>query len=298
MQTERLTIAIQKKGRLNDDSLDLLACCGIKCHVTKNSLIARAENMPIDILFVRDDDIPTMVMDGVCDLGIVGENALLEKALSQKSNGASSQYDLIMKLGFGICRLSIAVPEESHIEKIAELDNLRIATSYTYLLQQYLIEKSIKAHVLELAGSVEIAPKLAMADAICDLVSTGRTLEENNLKEIITIFNSQAVLIQSQVDLSEEKKEIIELLCRRFEGVIQAQESKYIMFHAPRSALEKIKSILPGIEMPTVLPLGGCDDQVVVHLVSAEAIFWKTLEGLKQVGASSILVLPIEKMMC
>ena len=137
-----------------------------------------------------------------------------------------------------------------------------------------------------------------MADAICDLVSTGRTLEENNLKEMITILNSQAVLIQSQVQLSEVKKEIIELLCRRLEGVIQAQESKYIMFHAPRAALEDIKAILPGIEMPTVLPLDGCNEKVVVHLVSAEAVFWKTLEGLKQVGASSILVLPIEKMMC
>ena len=298
MQPERLKIAIQKKGRLNDASLDLLARCGIKCHVTKNSLIARAENMPIDILFVRDDDIPTMVMDDVCDLGIVGENTLLEKELSQKNNGASSQYDLIMNLGFGKCRLSIAIPEESNIERVTELDNLRLATSYTCLLQQYLTENSIKAKVLELAGSVEIAPKLGMADAICDLVSTGRTLEENNLKEMITILNSQAVLIQSQVELSDEKKEIIELLCRRFAGVIQAQESKYIMFHVPRAALEDIKAILPGTEVPTVLPLDGCDDKVVVHLVSAEAVFWKTLEGLKQVGASSILVLPIEKMMC
>lgn len=297
MQQQRLRIAIQKKGRLNQDSMALLSRCGVKCHISKNVLIARAENMAIDLLFVRDDDIPTMVMDEVCDLGIVGENVLLEKALSQKNNGGSSQYDLIMKLGFGRCRLAIAVPEESAIKKAEDLNNTRLATSYTYLLKQYLIDKNIDAKVLDLSGSVEIAPRLGMADAICDLVSTGRTLEENNLKELTPILESQAVLIQSQADLSDTKKEIIDILQRRIEGVIQAQESKYILFHAPKTALDKIKFVLPGVESPTIMPLEGCDDKVAVHLVSAEAVFWKTLEQLKLIGASSILVLPIEKMM-
>ena len=296
-QEQRLRIAVQKKGRLNSDSCELLSRCGIKFRLDDNALITRSKNFPVDLLRVRDDDIPTMVMEGVCDFGIVGENTLLEKELHQSNNGFEAGFTLRMKLGFGRCRLSIAIPQDQHLEAVTALANRRIATSYPHLLTQYLQKNNVRADVLSIAGSVEITPRLGMADVICDLVSTGRTLEENNLKEAKTIIESQAVLIQSRKASSPEKKTTAELLLRRMKGVIQAQESKYILFHAPKSALETIKAILPGFETPTILPLNGYEDKVAVHLVSAEGAFWDTLEKLKAVGASSILVLPIEKMM-
>lgn len=295
--TQRLRIAIQKKGRLNNDSCELLTRCGIKFRLENNALIVRSTNFPIDLLRVRDDDIPTMVMEGVCDLGIVGENTLLEKELHHSNNGFESDFTLLMKLGFGRCRLSIAIPDDENVATLAELKNLRIATSYPNLLTQYLQKNNLDAEILSIAGSVEIAPRLGMANAICDLVSTGRTLEENSLKEFTTVVESQAVLIQSQKTLCQERQDTTALLLRRMKGVIKAQESKYILFHAPKSALEAIKAILPGFETPTILPLNGYDDKVAVHLVSSEGAFWDTLEKLKAVGASSILVLPIEKMM-
>lgn len=297
LQRQRLRIAIQKKGKLNNDSADLLLRCGLKFRTSNNSLIAKSENLPIDILLVRDDDIPTMVMDGVCDLGIVGENVLFEKELFQKNNGYQSGFELIMKLGFGQCRLSIAFPDDKNFENASSLEKLRIATSYPNLLRQYLQTNDVSADVVSISGSVEIAPRLGMADVICDLVSTGRTLEENNLKEVATLIESQAVLIRSNNQFSKEKEIIVSLLLRRIQGVIKAQESKYILFHVPKAALNVVKNILPGFETPTILPLDGYKDKVAVHLVSSEGVFWDTLEKLKQVGASSILVLPIEKMM-
>ena len=234
-------------------------------------------------------------MDGVCDLGIVGENVLLEAALERDSNNPN--YTAIKKLGFGRCRLSIAFPKDKSFSQSNCLSGLRIATSYPYLLQQYLDNHKIDANVLTISGSVEIAPRLNMADAICDLVSSGRTLEENNLTEVETLIHSQSLLIQSNNDLGEEKQATIELLLRRINGVLKAQDSKYIMFHAPKSALAAIKDILPGSESPTIMPLDGDDDKVAIHVVSPEAVFWDTLEKLKSIGASAILVLPIEKML-
>lgn len=294
---ERLRIALQKKGRLNQDSLDLLARCGITFRIASNALFARCENLPIDILLVRDDDIPTLVMDGVCDLGIVGENVLLEKQLYQYNNGHSAKFNLIRKLGFSCCRLSIAFPEKVSYARVQDLTGLRIATSYPNLLGAYLKDHHVRADILSISGSVEIAPKLGMADAICDLVSSGRTLEENGLYEASVILQSQAVLIQSLNPLSQLKEDILDLMLRRVDGVLAAKESKYILFHAPRAALQKIQSILPCFESPTIIPLEGCDEKVSVHVVSPEGVFWKTLENLKQAGASSILVMPIEKMM-
>lgn len=292
----RLRIAIQKSGRLNNDSMDLLSKCGLKIRPSKNSLLSHAENLPIDVLFVRDDDIPTLVIDGVCDLGIVGENVLLEQTINRE-NKSKACYHTIKKLGFSRCRLSIALPEERNYNHPNMLAGLRIATSYPNLLNDYLQRHNVNAEIMVISGSVEIAPRLDMADAICDLVSTGRTLEENNLKEVDQVIHSQAVLIKSTQLLKPEKVETFDLLRRRIDSVLKAQESKYIMFHAPRTSLEAIKNILPGCETPTVLPLEGFDDKVAVHVVSSEGIFWITLEKLKQIGASSILVLPIEKML-
>jgi len=293
--TPRLRIAIQKNGRLNSDSLDLLVRCGLKMRVHPNSLLCHGENLPIDVLFVRDDDIPTLVIDGICDLGIVGENVLLEKTAG--SAAGQVNFDTIKTFAFGLCRLSIAVPESMDYTGPASLNGLRIVTSYPHLLQQYLTRQQVKAQILTISGSVEIAPRVGMADAICDLVSTGRTLEEHGLKEVAEVIKTQAVLIKSTSLIDEEKTQTLALLLRRMDGVLQAQESKYIMFHAPKSALEAIKKMLPGFESPTIIPLEGITDKVAVHAVSGEGVFWSTLEKLKQAGASSILVLPIEKMM-
>ncbi|MDX2163942.1 MAG: ATP phosphoribosyltransferase [Gammaproteobacteria bacterium] len=286
---QRLRIALQKNGRLNTDSLELLAKCGLKIKPSKNSLLCHVEKFPIDFLFVRDDDIPTLVMDGVCDLGIVGENVLFEQV--------TQNFTVIKKLGFGKCRLSIAIPESSTFTGPQSLENMRIATSYPNLLKKYLQQNKVKAEPLVISGSVEIAPGLNMADAICDLVSSGRTLEENKLKEVDCIVQSQAVLIQTQKNLSSEKLGSLDLLLNRLDSVLRAHGSKYIMFHSPKSALESIKSILPGCESPTVMTLEGAQDKVAVHVMAHEDIFWETLEKLKTVGASSILVLPIEKML-
>ncbi|HVV68424.1 MAG TPA: ATP phosphoribosyltransferase [Gammaproteobacteria bacterium] len=292
----RLRIAIQKSGRLNHDSLDLLYRCGLKMHTRANTLFCHSENLPIDILFVRDDDIPTLVMDDICDLGIVGENVLFEKIPASRCAIDNPKFTIVQKLGFSRCRLSIALPEEIPFSP-KTLQGLKIATSYPNLLQQYLDQHQIKAEITVISGSVEITPRLGMADAICDLVATGQTLEEHNLKEVAEIIQSQAVLIKTQKDLNPQKLDTFELLLRRINGVLKAQESKYIMFHAPLAQLDKIKNILPGAEMPTIIPLAGTTEKVAVHAVSTEGVFWSTLEKLQEAGASSILVLPIEKML-
>ncbi len=293
----RLRIAVQKSGRLNSDSMDLLLRCGLKIRATKNELFCHVENLPIDILFVRDDDIPTLVMDNVCDLGIVGENVLLEQAIELNANKSKKSFVTVKNLGFCRCRLAIALPKDMPFNGPESLQNLRIATSYPHLLRDYLQRNNINAEVMMISGSVEIAPRLGMADAICDLVSTGRTLEENNLREVDSVVQSQAVLIKTKNDFNAEQMEIYELLLRRIDGVLKAQESKYVMFHLPKASLPEIKNILPGCESPTIMPLESVSDKVAVHVVSSEGIFWSTLEKLKQIGASSILVLSIEKML-
>ena len=301
--SSRLRIAIQKSGRLNNDSMDLLARCGLKIRIKQNALFCHGENLAIDILFVRDDDIAGLVKEDMCDLGIVGENVLYEKFPQNQAFcrddvwGEVEHFEIIKKLPFGHCRLCIAVPEDKEFLGYASLQNIGIATSYPNLLQQYLSLHQVQAKIIDISGSVEIAPRLGMADAICDLVSTGGTLEENGLKEVLEVIKSQAVLIKGKLALSPEKIEIFELLLRRMEGVLKVQESKYIMFHAPIAALSTIRSILPCCETPTVMPLEGTSDKVAVHVVSSEGVFWSTLEKLKAAGANSILVLPIEKML-
>lgn len=294
---DRLRIALQRSGRLASDSLDLLARCGVKIKSPKERLMLHAENFPLDVLFVRDDDIPQLVMDGVCDLGLVGTNVLEETALERSSNGANSGYTVERELNFGRCRLSLAIPEEQSFGGVADLNGKRIATTYPRLLQRYLDANGITAGIVSLSGSVEIAPRLGLADAICDLVSTGSTLEANRLRAVETIFKSQAALIRAGRALNAKQQHTLDILMRRIEGVLKADETKYIMLHAPKDRLDEIKRLLPGAENPTILPLAGDDTRVALHAVCAEDVFWETMESLKKAGASSILVLPIEKMM-
>ncbi len=297
MDTNRLRIAVQKKGRLSQESQSLLKQCGVKINWREQNLIAHSENMPIDLLRVRDDDIPGLVMDGVVDLGIVGENVLEEECLTRRQADESSEYRVLKRLGFGGCRLSIAIPEELDYRGVASLDGKRIATSYPALLKRYLDEQGVAFKPCMLNGSVEVAPRAGLADAICDLVSTGATLEANGLKEVDVIYRSKATLIQRTEQLPEQKQALVDKLLKRVDGVIQANESKYIMLHAPAQQLEAITALLPGAENPTVLPLGSDQSRVAVHVVSKETLFWETMEQLKVLGASSILVLPIEKML-
>lgn len=294
----RLRIAIQKSGRLSDDSIALLKAIGIKLNIRDRLLIAHSTNENIDLLRVRDDDIPGLVMDGVVDLGFIGENELEEKMLERQATGKPSDYKVLRRLDYGGCRLSIAVPTEFDYADVTALEGKKVATTYPYLLERYFAEKQVNARAVMLTGSVEVAPRAGVADAICDLVSTGATLEANGLQEEEVIFRSKAVLIQrSGDDLSDEKAALINRLVPRIDGVIQAKESKYIMLHAPKAYLEQVKSLLPGAENPTVLPLAGAADTVAIHVVSPEDLFWETMEKLKSLGCSSILVMPIEKMM-
>jgi ATP phosphoribosyltransferase len=289
----RLRVAIQKSGRLSERSQELLKSCGLKFARSKDKLFWYGQDFPVDLLLVRDDDIPRLLMDGVCELGIVGENIAMEVMLER--NGVS-QLDCLRKLGFGHCRLSIAVEEDRSCESIEDLQGLRIATSYPELTRHLLRERSVQATIVELSGSVEIAPGLGTADAISDLVSTGTTLRANHLRELDVLFNSEAALYGRVDGISATKRELLDRLLARLEGVLQAAESKYVMLHAPREALQQITELLPGVEHPSIMPLEG-SDRIAVHAVCGEKVFWEHLEALKAVGASAILVLPVEKML-
>ncbi|HDR1555543.1 TPA: ATP phosphoribosyltransferase, partial [Pasteurella multocida] len=252
---------------------------------------------PIDILRVRDDDIPGLVFDGVVDLGIIGENVLEEEELTRQAAGETVNYKKLRRLDFGGCRLSIAIPQDEAYNGISDLKNARIATSYPNLLKRYMQQQGVDFKTCSLTGSVEVAPRAGLADAICDLVSSGATLEANGLKEVEIIYRSKSCLIQRAAELSPEKQALVDKLLTRIQGVQQAAESKYIMLHAPKEKLEEITALLPGVENPTILPLAHDNSKVAMHVVSQENLFWETMEQLKDAGASSILVLPIEKMM-
>ncbi|MGF1679735.1 ATP phosphoribosyltransferase [Photobacterium minamisatsumaniensis] len=297
MQTQRLRIAIQKKGRLSKECQNLLKRCGVKFNMVGERLVVHAENMPIDLLLVRDDDIPGLIMDGVVDLGVIGENELEEVGLERIARGEPAEYTKLRRLDFGGCRLSIAVDKDADYNGPQDLQGKRIATTYPQLVKRYMDELGVEFSTCMLNGSVEVAPRAGLADAICDLVSTGATLEANGLKEAEVILRSKAVLIQRTGEFSTDKQALIERLLTRMQGVIQAKESKYIMLHAPTDRLDQIKDLLPGAEDPTVMPLSQDKTRVAIHLVSSENLFWETMEQLKELGASSILVLPIEKMM-
>lgn len=297
LDSSRLRIAMQKSGRLSDDSRQLLERCGIKINLQQQRLIAFAENMALDIMRVRDDDIPGLVLDGVVDLGIIGENVLEEALLTRRAQGEAPCYRTLSRLDFGSCRLSLAMPVDSEYGGPHTLQNARIATSYPHLLKKYLDKLDISFKSCLLNGSVEVAPRAGLADAICDLVSTGATLEANGLREVEVIYRSQACLIQRDGEMPAAKQALIDKLLTRMQGVIKARESKYIMLHAPSDRLQQVIALLPGAERPTLLPLAGDKSRIALHMVSSETLFWETMEKLKALGASSILVLPIEKML-
>jgi len=289
----RLRIAIQKSGRLSEKSLDILKSCGLSFARSKDKLFWYGRDFPVDVLLIRNDDIPRMLLDGVCELGIVGENIATEVMLERDSE---SDLKCLRKLGFGHCRLSIAVPEDLEIKSVSELQGKRIATSYPALTNHLLRKQGISTEIIELSGSVEIAPGLGTAEAISDLVSTGTTLRANHLRELDIMYESEAALYGRVNDISETKRALLDRLLARLEGVMQAKESKYVMLHAPREALERITELLPGVEHPSIMPLEG-SDRIAIHAVCGETVFWEHLEALKAEGASAILVLPVEKML-
>ncbi len=281
----KLRIAVQSKGRLNEDTMALLAEAGIKVSTSKRTLLVAARNFPVEILFLRDDDIPQTVADGVADAGIVGLNELEEKG---------AQADIARHLGFGACRLSIAIPKDQPYQGVEWLRGRKIATSYPAILSRYLQEKGVKAEIHVITGSVEISTGIGLADAIFDIVSSGSTLVSNNLKEVETVLKSDAVLITHR-GMSDEKKRILDDFLFRISAVMSAADKKYILMNAPKESVDTILSVLPGIKSPTVMPLaqeGWCS----IHTVLDEECFWDIIGRLKAAGAQGILVLPIEKM--
>ena len=284
---KRLTIAIQKKGRLFDQSSDLIRKSGINFSTKGDILLAKSNNLPIDILFVRSDDIPSLVSNGDADLAIVGENVLIEKSLFKRTF-----IEKIINLGFSKCRLSFAAPKNN---KIKTYNNMKIATSYPNTVKKYLKDNKINASVINIHGSVELTPYIGMSDIICDLVSSGATLETNNLKEIEVILEAQAVLIKN-TNLSKDKEKIANKVISRMQGVVNAIESKYVMLNSDASKVKEICKLLPGSESPTIIPLED-SKKVAIHALCQEPIFWETMEKLKANGASSILVMPVEKIL-
>ncbi len=282
---EKIKIAVQKSGRLYDDSIQLLAKCGINIKAASGKLKAEASNFPLEVLFLRDDDIPQYVEDGVADIGIVGLNVIQEK---------NKAVNNILALGFSKCRLSIATPKDIMMKFPEDLEGKRIATTYKYILQNYLNDNKISAEIHELSGSVEIAPSIGLADAICDLVSTGSTLLTNGLVERFTILKSEAYLVGHK-NISIEKQTLIDKLLFRINAVQTAENNKYILMNAPNKQLKAIIDVLPGMKSPTVLPL-AMEGWSSVHSVINENDFWDIIERLKENGAEGILVVPIEKM--
>lgn len=280
-----LKLAVQKSGRLHEDSIQLLNACGISIKNGGNHLRTVAENFPLEVYFLRDDDIPQYVEDNVAHIGIVGENVLYEKRKS---------VDIVEQLGFGKCRLSIAVKKTDQYLDVNFLKGKKIATSYPVLTQKFLVENKIDAEIHEISGSVEIAPGIGLADAICDLVSSGSTLFMNNLQEVQTVLNSQAVLVKAK-GLEETQIRILDQLLFRIRAVKKAKNNKYVLLNAPNDCLDKIVSLLPGMKSPTVLPLAE-SGWSSVHSVLNEDEFWEKIEALKKAGAQGILVVPIEKM--
>lgn len=284
MQTT-LKIALQSKGRLHDDSMQLLADCGIKVSKNSGKLVALSPNFPIEVLFLRDDDIPEYVSDGVADAGIVGLNVVEEKKSAVKN---------VQNLGFSGCRLSLAIAKTIDYTGVKYFNGKRIATSYPVILSDYLKKYQVKAEIHEISGSVEIAPGIGLADAIFDIVSSGSTLVSNNLKEVEVVFNSEAALITTQL-LSTEKQAIINELVFRINAVKNARKNKYVLLNVPTKNIDAICEVLPGMKSPTIMPLakkGWCS----LHSVIPENDFWSVIGKLKELGAEGILVVPIEKM--
>lgn len=287
MLNGNLKLAVQKKGRLTEKSLQLLRNSGLDIEDYSERLIISARNYELDILFLRDDDIPEYVQDGVADIGIVGEDIISEKKANVK---------ILRQLGFGKCRLSLALPESKTLNNLEELNGKKIATSFPNILNKFLETNKLKAKIVEISGSVEIAPSLGVADFICDLVSTGNTLKLNKLKKSFDVFDSQAALIMNNELVTDSTKySILEDFLFRIDSALKAKTSKYLMMNAPKNSLDNIKSIVPSLKSPTVVPLAD-DNMVAVHAVIPADEFWNIYNELKIAGASGILLLPIENM--
>ena len=280
-----LRIAIQSKGRLFDDTMNLLTEADIKVSATKRTLLVAAKNFPLEVLYLRDDDIPQSVASGVADIGVVGENEYVERG---------AEAEIISRLGFSKCRLSLAIPKEVQYEGLEWFQGKKIATSYPVILNSFLQEKGIKAEVHVITGSVEISPGIGLADAIFDIVSSGSTLVSNNLREVEVVMQSEALLI-GYPDMSEEKRQILDQMLFRFQAVREAEDKKYVRMNAPKSRLQEIINVLPGLKSPTIIPLAD-DEWCSVHTVLDEHRFWEIIGQLKELGAQGILVTPIEKM--
>lgn len=281
-----LRIAVQKSGRLTDKTIKLLEGIGLRFDDYKRSLLVQCRNFDVELLLIRDDDIPEYVQDGVCDLGFVGANERAERG---------ADVEVLRGLGYGICRLSIAAPKTGDITAAEDLEGKTIATSYPNLTKQFLEKQGINAKTVFISGAVEITPRLEVADAICDLVSTGNTLKANGLEEIKVIFESETQLIRTNLDLPEQKVELIDKFLQRIDGHQQAERSRYLMMNAPQEAVPKIKSIIPSLKSPTVMPLAD-NGMVAVHTVLPIEEFWGVMEELKEAGATGIVILPIESM--
>ena len=291
--TDRLRLAVQKSGRLADDSFDLLARCGLKVRRSRTELYARVAELPIDLLLVRDDDIPGLVARGASDVGIVGGNVFEEAKRSDEADGAV----LLRPLGFSRCRLCIAVPKSEPYETPADLDGRSVATSYPAITRAWSEAKGAGLDTVMMSGAVEIAPRLGIADAICDIVSTGATLDANGLRVAETIYESEALLVGRAAGLTPAKRAVLDALSARIDGVLRSRDAKYVMMNAPRGAVDAIRAVLPGADAPTMLDLAGEPDLVGLHVLATDAVLWEHLEEIRALGARSILVLDVDKML-
>ncbi len=294
---DRLRVAIQKSGRLSDPARDLLSRAGLSFRESRDRLFCYGESLPIDLLLVRDDDIPGLIAEGVCDLGVVGRNVVDEQAAEREVLGLDTAYAVLNSLGFGRCRLSIAVPAEWDWTGTDRLAGTRIATSYPHLLNRWLRDRNLSAEAVVLSGSVEIAPRLGKAESICDLVSSGATLQANQLKEVAVVLESEAVLIGPLKPFTDARAELAALLLRRLDGVLSVRASKLLLFQAHRSALPEIMKLLPDAEPPTVTTIEGHQDNVSLQALCRSTMTWQRLEDIKRAGASGLLVLPVEQML-
>jgi ATP phosphoribosyltransferase len=293
---ERLRIAIQKSGRLSDPARALLASCGLSWRESRDRLFCYGESLPVDLLLVRDDDIPRLIADGACDLGIVGRNVLAEQVCGRQGGQLAPAFHEWRALGFGACRLDLAVPEDWIWRDASQLAGMRIATSYPGLLQQWLGAQAIDAQIVPLTGSVEIAPKLGQADLVCDLVSSGATLAANQLKPVLTLLQSEAVLAGPVKPFTDARAELADLLLRRMDGVLRLKDSKLLLFQAQRQTLPALMKLLPDAEPPTVMPVDGTDTLALQALCHG-VMTWQRLEDLKHAGACGLMVLPVERML-
>ncbi|MBD8527693.1 ATP phosphoribosyltransferase [Pseudomarimonas arenosa] len=296
-QRDRLRIAAQKSGRLSEAGRDLMARSGLRFRESRDRLFCYGEVEPVDLLLVRDDDIPGLIAEGVCDLGIVGRNVLLEQQLEYVQRGEVAPFQELRRLGFGRCRLALAVPSEFVYQDPTSLAGCRIATSYPALLSDWLRKQDVQAEVVTLSGSVEIAPKLGKADLICDLVSTGATLAANQLREVATLLESEAVLAAPAELMLDDRQTIVDRLIKRLDGVLQVRDSKLIMLQVDRSALDQVIHLLPAANAPTIMAIDGSEQAVALHALCRGHFSWQQLEDIQRAGARGVMILPVEQML-